>query len=347
MSSTNKTPQDRFMDNGREKRMRLVHPGRFLTRVGMLAAVVVLVLLLAGSLRESGQTAPASPASPEQASMLPAAIPSPTPKPTPTPSPTPPPAPDGYAWSDLLVVLDPGHGGRDPGTCTADEAVQEKDITLDVALRCEQLLRAQRIPVMLTRTEDVALEERVNADLAARSQMANDADASLFVSVHVNSLDLRERGAAGVFGLESYYRVKENAYDALDDAWLATRIGEHASRSSGNKLIGVYKRSLAVLRETHMPAVLLEIGYLTNQEDLERLVSEAYRQRIAEGIVQGITEAVTLLEPQEYNGVLRILKKKAEPTAAATPSGPPGAESSSPGGSPDVSQPVTTGSGGE
>ena len=347
MSLTNKTRQDRISDNRRDARVRLVHPVRFLVRLGVLAAVVALVLLLAGYLRDAGQTTRQSPESSLSAVIPLESTPAPTPVPTPTLLPTPPPAPAGYVWRDLLVVLDPGHGGRDPGTCTPDESLQEKDVTLDIALRSQRLLLQEGISVMLTRTEDVALEESVNADLAARSRLANDADASLFVSVHVNSLDLRERGAASVFGLESYYRGKESPFAALDDLWLATRIGENAAQRSGNKLLGVHKRSLAVLRETHMPAVLLEVGYLSNEDDAARLVSDAYRQQIAEGIVQGISEAVTLLEPQEHNGVRQILKKLPAPTAAATPTGSSSTQQPSPAGSFDAEQPSTTGSGGE
>lgn len=347
MSLTNKPRQERISDNRRDARVRLVHPVRFLVRLGVLVALVALVLLLAGYLRDAGQGIRHSPESSPSAVIPLESTPAPTPVPTPTPLPTPPPAPAGYVWRDLLVVLDPGHGGRDPGTCTPDESVQEKEVTLDVALRCQRLLLQQGLPVMLTRTEDVALEESVNADLAARSRLANDADASLFVSVHVNSLNLREQGAAAVFGLESYYRGKESPFDALDDLWLATRVGENAAMRSGNKLLGVHKRSLAVLRETHMPAVLLEIGYLTNEEDAARLVSETYRQQIAEGIAQGIQEAVTRLEPQENNGVLQILKKLPEPTAAATPSVSSDTQQPSATGSIDAEQPSTTLSGGE
>ena len=307
------------------ERLRLARPGRFFARLGLLVLLAAAIILTAGYLREAGQTnasgdRPATPAPTPAATPLP----TPTPGPTPTPTPTPPPAPDGYAWHNLLVVLDPGHGGRDPGTCTSDESLQEKDVTLDVARRCAELLEAGGIPVLLTRTGDVALADTVNQDLAARSRMANEADATLYISIHVNSLDLSQRGAAGVFGLECYYREKDPVYDALGDQWLATRIGEAVSTATGNRLLGVFPRSLAVVRETDMPAVLLEIGYLTNQEDEARLRSDAYRQQVAEGIAQGAAEAVALLDPQTYKGTRRVLKRLPLPTpspAAAVENG--------------------------
>jgi N-acetylmuramoyl-L-alanine amidase len=278
-----------------------------------MASLVLCVaagILLLGYLRESGLTgsqADASGANPSQP-VFSAPVSTPLPA-TPTPAPTPPPAPDGQAWSDVLVVLDPGHGGRDPGTCSPDERIQEKDITLDVALRCARLLEQADIPVLLTRTEDLALAETVNADLAARSALANEADATLFVSIHVNSLELDVRGNAGVYGLECYYKGKESPYGAWDDAWLARQIGERAAAASGNRLIGVIRRSLAVLRETRMPAVLLEIGYLSNREDTVRLESETYRQDIAEGIFGGVVEALGALAPKRHEGVLQVLKR--------------------------------------
>lgn len=299
----------------RHGKMVLVNPGRFLIRVLMLVAAVSVGMLLLGYLRESG-LAGQSAAVPAGSSDMPAPVgPAPTSAPppaTPVPTPTPLPPPDGYAWSDVLVVLDPGHGGRDPGTCTADDRVQEKAITLDVALRCARSLESAGIPVLLTRTEDVALAETVNADLAARSGMANGADATLFVSIHVNSLELDVRGNAEVFGLESYYRGKESPYDAWDDEWLASLIGEKAAAASGNRLIGTIRRSLAVLRETSMPAVLLEIGYLSNTGDLARLESDSYRQAIAEGVSEGIEQAVARLSPTQRNGVRQVLKRLPE-----------------------------------
>ena len=325
MSLMNRPAADRQSKGRRVGRMRLAHPGRFLLRIGMLALLIVIAILTLGYLKEDRQMGAAASGQASPMESLPplAATPTPTPPPTPTPTPTPPPAPEGHEWRDLLVVLDPGHGGRDPGTCTPDESIQEKDITLDVALRCAQLLAQERIPVLLTRTEDKALADTVNADLAARSRMANEADATLYVSIHVNSLDLGIRGAAGVFGLESYYRGKDSPYEAFDGEWLATHIGEQAAASSGNQLLGVIKRSLAVLRETRMPAVLLEIGYLTNTGDAERLQSDTYRQDIATGVARGIADAVALLEPQEHNGVRQVLKRLPEPTPVPTPTPTP------------------------
>ena len=296
-------------------RLRLAHPGKFFARLGMLAACVAVLVLTVGYLREAGRINGPGGLN-AGSSTIPAVRPTPvsTPSPIPTPAATPPPAPEGYVWQELLVVLDPGHGGRDPGTCTSDESLQEKEVTLDVALRCAALLEAEGIPVLLTRSEDVALADTVKQDLAARSRLANMADATLYISIHVNSLELSQRGAADVKGLECYYRDKEPVYDALDDEWLATHIGDVVSATTENLLLGVYPRSLAVLRETDMPAMLLEIGYLTNQEDEARLRSDAYRQRVAEGVARGAADAVALLEPRTFNNVQRVLKKLPAPT---------------------------------
>ncbi len=115
-------------------------------------------------------------------------------------------APAGYAWSELLIVLDAGHGGRDPGAVSPESPeVLEKDIALAIVLLCRDKLEAEGIPAILTRESDIALARKIQADLDVRTAAANDADASLFISIHVNSLELSTPGARNISGMECYF----------------------------------------------------------------------------------------------------------------------------------------------
>jgi N-acetylmuramoyl-L-alanine amidase len=218
-------------------------------------------------------------------------------------------APAGYAWSELLVVLDAGHGGRDPGAVSPEgPEVLEKNIALAIVLLCRDKLEAEGIPVILTRESDIALARKVQADLDVRTAAANDADASLFISIHVNSLELSTPGARNISGMDCYYAKKENLFPAVTDETFANRLGESMSARNGKKLNAVIEKRLAVLRATKMPAALVEVGYITNQDDLDSMLSEDFQDATAQGIVDAILQTVADMSPVKENGILHILR---------------------------------------
>ena len=173
------------------------------------------------------------------------------------------------------VVLDAGHGGEDGGT--VEQTATEKEINLAVVLKMRELLENQGICVVLTREQDIfiKLEERV--------RVANGEKADLFVSIHCNYYEKD----SSIYGLECYY-----CKGAEDGKYYAERIldtieksGEIVSRNA--KPSGYY-----ILKNTTVPAVLVETGYLSNYNERKQLISGEYQGKLAQELVEGIVEGL-------------------------------------------------------
>ncbi|MDU4698167.1 MAG: N-acetylmuramoyl-L-alanine amidase family protein [Paenibacillus sp.] len=176
-----------------------------------------------------------------------------------------------------VVVIDAGHGGSQPGAISITKK-QEKEFTLAVALKVEALLRQEaNLDVVMTRTTDVTMS------LQDRVKVANDLGASVFVSIHGNSIDPPSNPS----GSETYYTRDESIP-------LANVMHRHLVTATGLADRGVRKSSLHVTRETKMPAVLLEVGYLSNKNDANLMYTEEFQQRVAEGVAAGIKEYLGL-----------------------------------------------------
>ena len=209
------------------------------------------------------------------------------------------------------VVLDPGHGGKDPGCMW--RGLKEKSLTLDIAKRvAEKLRKRMGCTVLLTRSHDkyLALEER--------TAFANTKDADLFVSIHINAAPSHR-----LSGLETYFlnlatdeqsmqvAARENATTTrtigdlqviLNDLMLNSKINEsnlmarklHQSMISRVRKkykvrdLGVKQAPFYVLIGAQMPSVLVEVGFLTNAEEHRRLGTKTYRDIVADGITEGI-----------------------------------------------------------
>lgn len=178
----------------------------------------------------------------------------------------------------VKVVLDAGHGGIDPG-CVFNE-VSEKDITLAIVLTLKEKLEASGISVVLTRSGDQEV------DLDERWMFANSSGADLFVSIHCNSYD-----DDTVKGFEGYY------YRDPEDKQLAELIFSAAQNHPSIRTRSVKEENYRVLRNTVMPAALLEIGYLSNAEERANLQSAEYQNTIAQAVFDGIT-AMLSREPK-------------------------------------------------
>lgn len=170
-----------------------------------------------------------------------------------------------------IVVIDAGHGNQDPGTIGYSKT-KEKDFNLAVALKVGQLLEKEsNIDFVLTRSDDTFLK------LEERARIANDLNADVFVSIHANS------GPIAASGSETYYQ--RDASKAL-----ANVMHKYLVKATGLPDRGVKYGNYHVIRETKMPAVLLEVGYLSNPKDEAALFSESLQNSIAQGIVNGIKE---------------------------------------------------------
>ena len=173
----------------------------------------------------------------------------------------------------LLVAIDPGHGGQDPGAVGIG-GLQEKTIVLPVSLRVAEILRAQGIQVVMTRSDDRTL------DLQPRVDIANQVNATVFLSIHANAISLSR---PEVNGIETYY-----ASDA--GRQLASIIHANVLPASGMQDRGVKQARFYVLRHTDMPAALVELGFVTGQDDVIRLRDAAWRERMAQAIAQGVLQ---------------------------------------------------------
>lgn len=175
-----------------------------------------------------------------------------------------------------IICIDPGHGGKDPGA--TDGGVQEKDVVLNVAKKIRVFLEARGCTVTLTREMDVFVE------LSDRAHMANAAKADLYVSIHCNSV----RDNARATGMEVYHYT--HASEASKRA--ARVIYDKLLPVCGLKGRGVKAKDLAVLRETAMPAVLVELGFISNDSDRAKLTNFSWQDDAAQAIADGIIETL-------------------------------------------------------
>ncbi|KEF43352.1 MAG: cell wall hydrolase [Cyanobium sp. CACIAM 14] len=171
------------------------------------------------------------------------------------------------------VVIDPGHGGPDPGAVGIG-GLRETDIVLDVGLQVAQLLQARGVQVLMTRTSEV------DVDLPPRVSLANNSNADVFVSIHANALSMAR---PDVNGVETFYFQAGNSLrlaEAIQSQILAI--------SPGTPDRGARPGRFFVIRRTVMPSVLTEMGFVTGSIDAPRLADPNFRRRLALSISAGI-----------------------------------------------------------
>ncbi|MDO4721225.1 MAG: N-acetylmuramoyl-L-alanine amidase family protein [Peptostreptococcaceae bacterium] len=174
--------------------------------------------------------------------------------------------------STPLIVIDPGHGAHDPGAVAKSTGMTEKALNLMIGKKVQSRLLEKGYEVIMTRETDVYPK---NPD---RAILANEKEADMFVSIHNNAA-----GKTSTNGLEVLY------YPTEDNKQLADIFREEIVKAAGMYDRGLRKRpDLIVLNTTRVPAVLLELGYMTNAAELKKLSDDAYQERLAEGIVNGI-----------------------------------------------------------
>ncbi len=173
-----------------------------------------------------------------------------------------------------VVTIDPGHGGEDPGA-VGIQGLQEKRVIFPISLRVAQLLEGRGIVVVLTRRQDSTV------DLQTRVDIANQARADLFLSIHANSISLSR---PEVNGVESYYYASDSSQR------LAAILQARMLAATGMNDRGVKQARFYVLRHSNMPAALVEVGFVTGSQDFPRLQNPAWRETMAQAIAQGILE---------------------------------------------------------
>lgn len=181
---------------------------------------------------------------------------------------------------DKVIVIDPGHGGSDPGAIGA-QGLQEKTVNLAVALKTQALLEKAGAKVIMTRTSDVDVYKPNSTaadELKARSTIANNNKADVFVSIHSNAAGNREAGGTSTY----YYRKTD--YDTL----LATTVQQSLLQAGKRFDRKANAANFYVNKRTLMPAVLVEMAFLTNAEEERLLGDPKFQQKMAQGIVDGL-----------------------------------------------------------
>ncbi len=180
---------------------------------------------------------------------------------------------------EQLIVIDPGHGGSDPGATHG--GVYEKDLNLDIAKRLNALLKSKNIKTYMTREEDIFV------GLYERAYIANDMKATLFVSIHNNAYYAKYKGT------EILYYPQVTSSSGFNGKRFAQIAQEDLVNALGTQDRGIVERpKLVVLKATKMPAILAEIAFMTNSGDLANLKSEEFRQKAAQALCDSIIKAL-------------------------------------------------------
>lgn len=176
----------------------------------------------------------------------------------------------------IKIMLDPGHGGKDPGAVA--NGLKEKDLTLDIARRIRNILQNEYtgVEVRMTRENDTYL------DLSTRARLANNWGADFFLSIHIN--------AGGGTGWESF------RYSSASSRTIAYQnvIHPEVIQATGVRDRGKKTANFAVLRETKMPALLTENLFIDNVQDAVKLKESEFREKLARGHVIGLEKALGL-----------------------------------------------------
>lgn len=183
------------------------------------------------------------------------------------------------------VILDPGHGGNDPGKIGVDKS-KEKEINLQIARKVEKKLKKEKINVKMTRTEDKGLESETARnhkieDMKERVRIINEEKPDLAVSIHQNSYPQESIKGAQVF----YFTHSEAGKEAAEIMQESLKTVD-----SGNKRQAKANNTYYMLKKTEVPTIIVECGFLSNWEEAEKLGSKEYQEKIAQAICDGIID---------------------------------------------------------
>ncbi|WP_085523739.1 N-acetylmuramoyl-L-alanine amidase family protein [Tuberibacillus sp. Marseille-P3662] len=172
------------------------------------------------------------------------------------------------------VVIDPGHGGKDKGSTSASGRY-EKAFTLSLGKKVEKMLKKEPdIKVYMTRDDDSFISQTSRY----RPKFANKLNADIFISIHGNTFSNPD-----VSGTQTFYYHDGSLP-------LAETMQKHVAKATGFSDRGVKRKDLFVVRDTNMPAVLIEVGFLSNPQDEAKMYTDPFQKRVAASIVDGIKE---------------------------------------------------------
>ena len=192
-----------------------------------------------------------------------------------------------------VIFLDPGHGGRDSGAFYYN--IAEKNLNMQIYKKLRKELEGLGYTVLTSRESDVYVDF-----VTERSKMVNKTNSDMFISIHFNATS---NSASNVSGIQTYsYEQNPDYPTKINSQWhnhpdrisesnrLAAAIHSSLLAETGAKNAGLLHSSFAVLRETNKPAVLLELGYMSNFDENQRIRNDAYQNKLVKGIVKGIQQ---------------------------------------------------------
>lgn len=192
-----------------------------------------------------------------------------------------------YALAGRTILIDPGHGGFDAGASA--NGVIEKDVNLAISLKLADVVRENGGNAVLTRDSDVSTADNSRSDgtskkasdLKRRKEMAEECDADVMISIHMNKFEQSKYWGAQVFYAENSEESKKlgEVIQSTMPKVLNDGNDRRAKKSDG---------SIYLLKNTVCPTVIVECGFLSNQNEAEKLTDEAYRKKVAEAICDGV-----------------------------------------------------------
>ncbi|MCD8502184.1 MAG: SH3 domain-containing protein [Bacillaceae bacterium] len=181
---------------------------------------------------------------------------------------------DTSSLRNKTIVLDPGHGGRDPGAVAF--GLRESDIVLDISLMLEEKLKAAGANVVMTRRTDTFVS------LSQRRAIATNHSTDVFVSLHINSST-----ANTAHGTETYWNRKHASANSKS---LADSVHQQLILKLGTRDRGVREGNFEIIQHTQKPSILVELGFISNQNEANRLASKPFQEETAQAIVEGLVE---------------------------------------------------------
>ena len=181
-----------------------------------------------------------------------------------------------------VIIVDAGHGGKDAGASSKKDKYEEKGLTLETAQLISGYLKEMGYKTILTRDLDIYVP------LDTRAEIANSTDADLFVSIHYNFSPSEEAE-----GIEVYYYKEEKtppSWRIAQSKELGQEVLKKIVKSTGAESRGVKQANFAVVRQTKMPAILIEAGFLSNPKEREKIKDRKYLHSLAKGIANGVDQ---------------------------------------------------------
>lgn len=189
------------------------------------------------------------------------------------------------------VVIDAGHGGEDPGAVSDHSGLKEKEVNLIIAMRVKELLEAENYGVVMTREEDVlnyregtrGYDNKRAQDLMNRKKRIDESGADIAVSIHLNKFSQTQYYGAQVFFPPRSQESKELA-EIIQKA-----LREKVDPSNKREAL-VKDSKLIILRNIKVPTVIVECGFLSNQQEEQKLSDKDYQEQLAQAIKEGIVQ---------------------------------------------------------